>query len=548
MKTVLARISGMGLGAILVLMAMATAGPARAGDLDVTKLRPSPHLYDVMTVKFMDFPSTLSGGGGVFIHYGQNQLVYLTPDGPQAVVKNRVTANFYGSLAFAERFSVGLMIPGVFLNEGEEGFAVPIDSGAGIGDIGLSLKGALLKRGRKGFGLGLALDAKFATGRARAHLSDGGNVVLASLVADTAFHGYRAALNIGYLMRDTFEEEDGLFTVDDEFDIRFAFEAPLVKNEISLFGHIATTTNASSFYDDPNTTYFEVDGGMVYHHSSGMRALVGGGGGLAKGYGNVRVRAFFGLAYYPSLRPPDSDSDGILDAVDQCPNRAEDMDQYEDHDGCPEPDNDGDSILDAADKCPVDPEDVDGFKDEDGCPEFDNDSDGLTDKNDLCPDEAEDFDQFEDSDGCPDEDNDEDGIPDDKDACPLEPENKNDHKDEDGCPDEAPLAEFLNGDLVVRGQIVFRGGTAKLDRSCRPVLDTIAAVLKATPNITQVEILVTTGDEVVARRASRRSASRARKIADYLIRKGVPRGQLVTKGGGAGESAKVAFKVLGPAE
>ncbi|MBR58895.1 MAG: hypothetical protein CMH54_12865 [Myxococcales bacterium] len=538
-------VAAIGLGVILVLMALSPIRSAQAGDLDVTKLRPSPHVYDVMTVKFLDFPSTVSGAGGVFVHYGQNQLVYLTPDGPQAVVKDRVTADFYGSLAFSERFSLGLLIPGVLVNKGEMGFAQPIDSGSGIGDIGLSMKGAILKRGRKGFGLGLALDAKFATGRERAHLSDGGTVVLTSLVADTAFHGYRAALNLGYRIRDTYEEEDGLFSVGNELDIRFAFEAPLVRNEIGLFGQVASTTGTSGFYGDPNTNYFEVGGGLSYQHSSGMRALIGGGGGLAKGYGNVRVRAFLGLAYYPSVRPPDSDSDGVLDAVDQCPNRAEDMDQYEDHDGCPEPDNDGDSILDGDDKCPVDPEDVDGFKDKDGCPEFDNDADGLTDKNDLCPDEAEDFDQFEDSDGCPDEDNDEDGIPDDKDACPQEAENKNDHKDDDGCPDEAPLAELRDGKLIVRGQVVFRGATAKLDRSSRPVLDAVSAVLKGNPGITQVEILVTTGDEVVARRANRRSASRARKIADYLIRKGVPSGQVVAKGGGAGDSTAVVFTILG---
>jgi hypothetical protein len=64
---------------------------------------------------------------------------------------------------------------------------------------------------------------------------------------------------------------------------------------------------------------------------------------------------------------PDTDGDGILDENDQCPDQAEDNDQFEDEDGCPDPDNDGDGIPDVDDLCPLDAEDVDGFQDKDGC-------------------------------------------------------------------------------------------------------------------------------------------------------------------------------------
>ncbi|MEO7097695.1 MAG: DUF4398 domain-containing protein, partial [Polyangiales bacterium] len=43
-------------------------------------------------------------------------------------------------------------------------------------------------------------------------------------------------------------------------------------------------------------------------------------------------------------------------------------------------DIDGDGILDDVDKCPRVPEDLDGYQDDDGCPEDDNDSDGIADK------------------------------------------------------------------------------------------------------------------------------------------------------------------------
>src|SRR5690606_27395475 len=48
---------------------------------------------------------------------------------------------------------------------------------------------------------------------------------------------------------------------------------------------------------------------------------------------------------------------------------AEDFDQFQDEDGCPDLDNDGDRIPDVDDKCPNEAEVYNGFEDEDGCPD-----------------------------------------------------------------------------------------------------------------------------------------------------------------------------------
>jgi outer membrane protein OmpA-like peptidoglycan-associated protein len=72
------------------------------------------------------------------------------------------------------------------------------------------------------------------------------------------------------------------------------------------------------------------------------------------------------LAHAP---PPDRDNDGIPDDQDACPDRPEDVDGFEDADGCPDIDNDMDRVLDIADKCPNVPETYNGYEDEDGCPD-----------------------------------------------------------------------------------------------------------------------------------------------------------------------------------
>jgi outer membrane protein OmpA-like peptidoglycan-associated protein len=63
----------------------------------------------------------------------------------------------------------------------------------------------------------------------------------------------------------------------------------------------------------------------------------------------------------------DTDGDGLLDDVDACVTEPEDLDGFQDTDGCPDPDNDGDGFLDPDDKCPDVAEIMNGYEDDDGC-------------------------------------------------------------------------------------------------------------------------------------------------------------------------------------
>jgi hypothetical protein len=93
-------------------------------------------------------------------------------------------------------------------------------------------------------------------------------------------------------------------------------------------------------------------------------------------------------------------------------------------DAHPRRDSDGDGVPDARDRCPTVPEDLDGFEDEDGCPDLDDDADGVPDADDQCPDQKEDRDAYLDDDGCPDPDNDGDHVLDDVDPCPNDADDR----------------------------------------------------------------------------------------------------------------------------
>lgn len=179
--------------------------------------------------------------------------------------------------------------------------------------------------------------------------------------------------------------------------------------------------------------------------------------------------------------------------------------------------------MDAVDLCPTEEEDMDGFEDGDGCPEADNDADGIPDATDKCPLCPEDKDGFEDTDGCPELDNDKDGVPDKKDVCPAEPETINGIKDDDGCPDSGgTIIAKVDGDrLIIERMPTLKG--AGLSAQGVAIVDQIAMLMTVHNEVTKWLLAM-----------SQPSVADAQKLADAvkarLIAKGVPEDRLTVVG------------------
>ncbi|HCP46525.1 MAG TPA: hypothetical protein DIU15_10800 [Deltaproteobacteria bacterium] len=258
--------------------------------------------------------------------------------------------------------------------------------------------------------------------------------------------------------------------------------------------------------DDGNAVATDWNG--VFHHVSvggGVFVLLGGGIG------------------------PDRDGDKITNRKDACPDDPEDMDDFEDEDGCPDNDNDKDGVVDSRDDCPLEPEDKDTWEDQDGCPDIDNDSDGFFDAQDACPLDAEDKDGFEDTDGCPELDNDGDGFLDENDSCPRAMETFNSYLDRDGCPDEVPadLVEFAGAIPAIQ----FEVNSARLKRSALPILKKAANALNRYPDL-HVEVAGHASSEGQADANMRLSQDRTVSVRDYLIDRGVDPSRVSARGYG----------------
>jgi OmpA-OmpF porin, OOP family len=185
-----------------------------------------------------------------------------------------------------------------------------------------------------------------------------------------------------------------------------------------------------------------------------------------------------------------------------------------------DPDRDKDGILNAVDECP----DQAG-PGPSGCP--DTDGDGFIDKVDACievPGVA--------PDGCPLKDSDNDKIYDVEDECPFEAETYNGIDDDDGCPDEVP-PELVVFKGVLQG-IEFDFGKDTIRPVSKPVLDEVIVKLKKFPGV-RVKIVGHTDNVGTPESNLDLSKRRAESVKRYLVDGGIDSSRIETDGMGQTE-------------
>jgi len=377
-------------------------------------------------------------------NYANSPLKLYDTDGDEEVdplVKDRMDIDLMIAFGFFDVLELGLVLPATVMNSGERGTVLDrpanaAELGGGFRDIRVVPKVRAASSDGGVVNFAIALPFSVPTGKTEDLLGEEGMSFYphAILSFDTAY--FDLAINGGARIR---KDQSASFTpaqpsvqVGNEIFGSIGMRIGLVEDVFYLVSD--TFLSAALEEQDKEEVPLETLGGVRLYFENGIVLNAGAGGGLTQGLGTptYRVLAGIGWEYMPD---PDRDMDGLINEVDECPDTPEDMDDFEDVDGCPEPDNDEDGVLDEPDQCPLEPEDKDGFEDKDGCPEPDNDGDQILDGDDTCPNEPEDMDDFEDKDGCPDLDNDEDGVPDATDRCPIEKEDKDGYEDLDGCPE-----------------------------------------------------------------------------------------------------------------
>jgi OOP family OmpA-OmpF porin len=430
LSTTRRRLSGVALRASLVALSLAPAvaraqTPPFARNLDLQTFRPVPGPANFLTVA----GSRVSGHGtpsfGAWMHYAHAPFTIYDATCPNATddagctagavrsqpVASMATLHLQGAISLGQRVLISVDLPLVYAagDAVDPQTARPVvrggqpqtASGAGLGDPRVEARVRVAGQGMSGFGAAVAVHGNIPTGRftgldgrfaADDALSLGGRGIV-----DYRRGRFAGAVNVGGVWRT-----DTSTVLSTRLGSRMTWGVAASFDISPRLAAIAETWGASAF-DNAQGTAMEANLAARYRLHD-LSVTLGGGVGVLGGAGVPSARVLAGVAYAPVRS--DQDGDGVNDADDRCPNEPEDLDGYEDDDGCPERDNDGDGIADERDRCPDAPEDFDNFQDRDGCPDPDNDGDGVPDGYDSCPNDPEDRDGDRDEDGCPDNDRD----------------------------------------------------------------------------------------------------------------------------------------------
>ena len=533
-------------GALWALVAVLGLGPsAGRAQVALEQFKPAPLATDGFA---LSRPNVLDGGGWdllVVFDYALSPLEFeRTTRGvtrEERVVQHHLVGHAGAGVAIADRVALFFSVPVHILMEGDDPDdftnAAPPPDDAGLGDVAVGARLRIAGEADDVAALGLELIGRLPTAKLanedQQYSGDEIGSYESALLGELRLGGFDVQLRAGARLRRQYRFADLVLG----HELLLGLGARLqVAGQFYLHAEAYGSTQVKDPFDQDSTPLEVIGGPKV--RAGAVVFGVAGGTALMRGYGSpdLRVIASFGVAPLPKKPPErapepelprDSDEDGFLDQIDRCPRQAEDKDDHDDGDGCPDPDNDGDGVLDAHDRCAIDAEDEDGFEDTDGCPDLDNDGDELADGDDECPSEAEDKDTFKDSDGCPDPDNDGDGVLDTDDDCPLAPGPAGGS----GCPKSVRF-DADKGVITILDKVEFASGKDRLLPSSFPILQEVQSTLTANPQVQRLRIEGHTDSAGRARKNLELSKRRARSVARWLISAGVPSERLEAWGCG----------------
>ncbi len=521
------------------LVATANAAEPRTSGVDVQHFRPGGGGFDFLGISGGFLAPHLDVNAALLFHHSDVLLLHQRQkdDPRQPVLKSQDILEVMGSIAFLDRLELGIAIPLVLGQSTGSGFGLTpgleAPGGATIGDIRVTPKVKLFET-RRQFALTLAAPLTLPTG------SDFGGygsfIATPMAIADwRPAHYFRLTTNAGARLRKTTRFDTLKLGNEAVFGAGIELSFNIVDQRFAILANYLAAVPFDS--DDREPVPMEVDMGVAWRTLPNWSVELGFGTGTNRGYGAPDLRVFVGARFATNVR---------------CLNGPEDIDGFEDDDGCAEPDNDGDGIDDTVDRCPFEAETINGVRDDDGCPDeandhadqlvsasadsdADPDNDGIPNRDDSCPNEAEDNDGFADTDGCPEFDNDDDGVQDAADKCPDVAEVINNHEDEDGCPDAAPEAapvQIIGGKLVLRDAIHFQTNRDVIKSESFALLTEVSNIIKAHPKIRRLRIEGHTDDRGPDGFNRRLSERRADAVKRFLVEAGIAPSRLVSQGFG----------------
>ena len=358
------------LGFVLALNASTLAS---AQEINIERFRPALDRFGFLGFNGSGTPGHARYNLGLISWYSNEPLRIRYTDGTGAqVIDHRMTGDLFFEVGLFGRWSLALEVPLVFYQTGEISRPVPQTgwtafTGFAVEDPRFTTRVRFFGEKTEetqtrpdGPGLGLLLTIPVPIGSSSFYASEGQFSFDAQFLADFHLLGAGAGMMLGWRYRVN-ERNFGADTLGQELQYGFSLKPPIPPAK-DLFGFLEL--RGTSSFRGRSTNTLEGDLGVRWTKNNvTMTAALGMG--FVRGLGQPRFRAIVGVSWSPQT--DDLDADGIPDSRDECPRLPEDIDGFQDEDGCMDPDNDNDFIPDVDDKCPNE-EAIEGRDlDEDGC-------------------------------------------------------------------------------------------------------------------------------------------------------------------------------------
>lgn len=357
--------------ALVLVLTFNAAAIASAQTVNIERFRPSLDRFGFLGIQGSATPGHLRWNLALWTWYSNKPLRVRFPDGTsETAIDDRLTSDLLFQLGLFGRWSLALEVPLVLYQTGET--SMPLNgrtsfTGFGVEDPRFTSKVRIMGKKTEeaqdrpdGPGLGLLVAIPVPIGSKSAYASEGQFSFDLQALGDFHILGAGAGTMLGWRYRVD-SRSVGVAVLHQEMLYGFSLKPPIPPAK-DLFGLIEF--RGSTGFRGKSTNTLEGDIGIRYTKND-VTMTAAFGGGLVRGLGQPNFRAIFGVSWSPGS--DDADNDGIPDADDECPRLPEDMDGFEDQDGCMDPDNDNDFVPDADDLCPNE-EALEGQdENEDGC-------------------------------------------------------------------------------------------------------------------------------------------------------------------------------------
>ena len=268
--------------------------------------------------------STWTGRG--LVQWLNNPLLYIAGDGEvRPLVDDVFQLDLMGGYV-AGPVRLGVDVP-LYLRSVND-----IASETGLGDIAIDLKGGLVDRAEQP--VGAALSARLGVPTATVDTALGTQELSWEFegILDREFGDGLVMLNLGTRGLPEVQLENVPLGNQLFYGVAGSYALSDVSGlSLELAGH-----GSYGAFDNAAANPLEgLLGGWVRLPTRNLLLRGGVGTGLNGAIGAPRSRLLLAVAYEPPDRDPDLD--GLLGRKDACPDSPEDLDGYEDTDGCPEP-------------------------------------------------------------------------------------------------------------------------------------------------------------------------------------------------------------------